>query len=280
MANPNFWYARRYKDYAEKTAHLSLIEHGAYTLLLDHYYESRSKSQAFALANGEANLNALFRVCRSQADDERDAIRSVVAQFFYIGEDGYLHNASADRELAKAANVSAARSEAGKEGAEKKKRKRETQAIDIAIDIAIAEANEQANASANDQQTATHTHTQIHTQPQQHQPLQPLEVGKPVVEARGSRLPPDWKPSQEDITFCQKTRPDLEVAEVASRFRDFWSALPGSKGRKTDWVATWRNWVRNEKQGNRRAPTTTPSRHSGFDSIDYSQGISKNGEII
>lgn len=277
MANPNFWYARRYKDYAEKTAHLSLIEHGAYTLLLDHYYESRSKSQAFALANGEANLSALFRVCRSQADDERDAIRSVVAQFFHPGEDGYLHNMAADRELAKAANVSAARSEAGKEGAEKKKKKRESQAIDVAI----AEANEQAKAeaiaSANAQQTATQTHIQSQTQSQQ--TLLPTEVAKPVVEARGSRLPTDWKPSQEEIAFCQKTRPDLEVIEVANRFRDFWVAQPGVKGRKSDWPATWRNWVRNEKQGNRRTPTTTPSRHSGFDDIDYRKGVSDDGRI-
>jgi hypothetical protein len=108
---------------------------------------------------------------------------------------------------------------------------------------------------------------------------EPDKEQKPKADARGSRLPADWKPEIHEIEFCQKTRPDLEVVEVANRFRDFWVAQPGAKGRKADWVATWRNWIRNEKQGNRRTPTTTPSRHSGFDLIDYSQGV-EDGKII
>lgn len=28
------------------------------------------------------------------------------------------------------------------------------------------------------------------------------------------------------------------------KFRDYWAAQPGQKGVKTDWPATWRNWVR------------------------------------
>ncbi|MGR9087307.1 MAG: hypothetical protein ACU841_09570 [Gammaproteobacteria bacterium] len=33
---------------------------------------------------------------------------------------------------------------------------------------------------------------------------------------------------------------------VFARFRDYWIAQPGAKGRKLDWQATWRNWVRSE----------------------------------
>lgn len=33
------------------------------------------------------------------------------------------------------------------------------------------------------------------------------------------------------------------IAEL-EKFRDYWAALPGQKGVKTDWPATWRNWVR------------------------------------
>src|SRR5205814_92454 len=28
------------------------------------------------------------------------------------------------------------------------------------------------------------------------------------------------------------------------KFRDYWIALPGAKGLKADWPATWRNWIR------------------------------------
>lgn len=39
-------------------------------------------------------------------------------------------------------------------------------------------------------------------------------------------------------------------------FFDYWIAQPGAKGRKLDWSATWRNWVRNEKL--QRVPRASP----------------------
>jgi hypothetical protein len=36
---------------------------------------------------------------------------------------------------------------------------------------------------------------------------------------------------------------------VAERFRDYWLAVPGARGRKADWGATWRNWCRRECAG-------------------------------
>jgi hypothetical protein len=41
-------------------------------------------------------------------------------------------------------------------------------------------------------------------------------------------------------------------------FCDYWRGIPGAKGRKLDWVATWRNWMRREHE--RR---TTNSRTNG-----------------
>lgn len=68
---------------------------------------------------------------------------------------------------------------------------------------------------------------------------------KPTASA--TRLPADWVPSDDDFDFCAKERADLAPLDVADRFRDYWIAQPGAKGRKLDWSATWRNWVRNEK---------------------------------
>lgn len=65
--------------------------------------------------------------------------------------------------------------------------------------------------------------------------------------ATATRLPADWTPSDDDINFCITERKDLTPSVVADRFRDYWVAQPGAKGRKLDWPATWRNWVRNEK---------------------------------
>jgi len=80
------------------------------------------------------------------------------------------------------------------------------------------------------------------------------EKSKAESLQRATRLPDDWVPSDELIEFCQQERPDLNHSEVAIRFRDYWIAQPGQKGRKTDWPATWRNWVRNEKAKARASP--------------------------
>lgn len=67
------------------------------------------------------------------------------------------------------------------------------------------------------------------------------------AEQRASRLPEDWVPSEDEIDFCKSERPDLNPRAVGEQFRDYWVAQPGAKGRKTDWTATWRNWVRNQR---------------------------------
>ena len=72
-------------------------------------------------------------------------------------------------------------------------------------------------------------------------------TSKAEAKATASRLPADWSASADDIAFCKAERPDLVPAQTEQRFRDYWIAQPGVKGRKADWPATWRNWVRNER---------------------------------
>lgn len=64
---------------------------------------------------------------------------------------------------------------------------------------------------------------------------------------RGSRLPTDWALPDDWAAWAKQTRPDLNPNETAQRFADYWHGIAGAKGRKADWLATWRNWVRNEK---------------------------------
>lgn len=72
----------------------------------------------------------------------------------------------------------------------------------------------------------------------------------PAPEARrdaslGRRLPADWEPTETERAWAAKERPDLDLVKEADKFRDHWSAKAGKDGRKTDWAATWRNWIRN-----------------------------------
>ena len=56
-----------------------------------------------------------------------------------------------------------------------------------------------------------------------------------------TQLPEEWK------SFCESKRSDLNPSDTFDAFRDYWIAVAGAKGRKSDWTATWRNWVRNQK---------------------------------
>lgn len=62
-----------------------------------------------------------------------------------------------------------------------------------------------------------------------------------------TRLGADLELSGEWEAFCRQERQDLDPEQTFARFKDYWIAKPGKDGRKTDWFATWRNWVRNQK---------------------------------
>lgn len=62
--------------------------------------------------------------------------------------------------------------------------------------------------------------------------------------SRASRLQADWQPSTEDMRWAIDARPDINVRLEVETFRDYWIAKPGKDGTKTDWSATWRNWIR------------------------------------
>lgn len=87
------------------------------------------------------------------------------------------------------------------------------------------------------------------------EPITIVEAKQP--QSRGTRLPADWKPSDDQIAFCKAERPDLHPVATGDRFRDYWIAQPGSKGVKLDWDATWRNWVRAEKAGGAKSANSS-----------------------
>lgn len=74
---------------------------------------------------------------------------------------------------------------------------------------------------------------------------------------RGSRLSPDWLPSQESITKIRDECPAVDSQREHPAFIDYWIAQPGQKGVKLDWDATWRNWMR-RKQGDAGNKKLTP----------------------
>jgi len=89
-------------------------------------------------------------------------------------------------------------------------------------------------------------------------------------KARGTRLPDGWQPDQALADWTRANAPAAANAVEVERFRDYWTAQPGAKGRKTDWAATWRNWARRcqeQAHGPQRGPaprSTTDDRVNGW----------------
>lgn len=73
--------------------------------------------------------------------------------------------------------------------------------------------------------------------------------------SHGTRLASDWTLPTTWAQFAQAERPDwsdVEIARQAETFADHWHSIPGQDGRKRDWSGTWRNWVRRQREFERR----------------------------
>lgn len=82
-------------------------------------------------------------------------------------------------------------------------------------------------------------------------------------QKRGSRLPTDWQPSDELRAWAIRERPDIpDIKRTIDSFTDYWRAKTGASACKLDWDATFRNWVRNERQTPRPRSSQSPVRET------------------
>lgn len=84
------YYERHLGDYAKDTGHLSMLEHGAYCLLLDRYYATEH-----GIPEDQAH-----RIARAKSRDERAAVDVVLREFFVL-EGGVWVNGRTEEEIVK-----------------------------------------------------------------------------------------------------------------------------------------------------------------------------------
>jgi uncharacterized protein YdaU (DUF1376 family) len=87
------FYKHHIGDYAQATAHLSFVEDAAYSRLIRKYYADEKPLPA--------DLKAVQRLVGARSRDEKEAVASVLEEFFTLEADGW-HNKRCDSELAKA----------------------------------------------------------------------------------------------------------------------------------------------------------------------------------
>jgi hypothetical protein len=96
-------------------------------------------------------------------------------------------------------------------------------------------------------------------------PLSPTSLPPPpaIDRKQGTRLPGDFQPTPEMVTWFREHCPHVDGRREHEQFGDYWRAKPGKDGRKLDWVATWRNWMRTAED--RAAPRRRAPRASTTD---------------
>jgi hypothetical protein len=74
------------------------------------------------------------------------------------------------------------------------------------------------------------------------------QPAKKVPATRGTRIPNDFHITEEMQTWFSANVTGISSRVELEKFIDYWTSQPGQKGVKTDWVATWRNWMRRASQ--------------------------------
>ena len=205
------YYQHNIGDYRRDTSHLSLVEHGIYRQLMDSYYLDEQPLCA--------DLAKLMRSHSVRTADEQQSLKNVLADFFELTENGYIHK-RCDEVIADYHGKS-----------------------DKARASAMARwgnKNKDSDANALPTQSKRNTNGMLTNN---HKPITSSSVAKAT---KGSRfdlqsIPEEW------ILFCRKERSDLNPTVVFEGFKDYWVSVAGAKGIKADWFATWRNWIRNQK---------------------------------
>jgi uncharacterized protein YdaU (DUF1376 family) len=195
-------------DYNKHTMHLSPIEDITYRRLLDMYYDT------------EAPIPIDIPWVSRRLRIESGIVKSILNEFFKYTENGYI-NSRADAEIAQYHGFIEKQKTNGIKGGRPKKTH------------GIPKPNPNLTQNNPKQETLT----------TKHKPLKELADRS----APATRLSEDWQLPDDWAIWAKQERPDLNPNKVADSFKDYWISQPSTKGKKTNWQATWRNWVRTQK---------------------------------
>jgi len=247
-------------DYLADTQHLTRDEHGAYLLLMMAYWRNGGP-----LIDDDRRLAAIVKA----SPEEWKGLRQVLAEFFLVAA-GFWSQKRLNEELSSSQERAEKAASKAKTAAEARWSQRPSDAPSNAPSNAQAFLKQcqvptkipknASNLSVNTPPTcqsavitapsnAPSNAQAMHKECPSPSPTSSLrsEVGERSLSQRGSRLPADWILPDEWAEWAKQARPDLIPINIAQRFADYWHGIPGTKGRKSDWLATWRNWVRSEK---------------------------------
>lgn len=200
-------------DYQRDTGDLSLVEHGAYRVLLDHYYTQECLP---------ADKEKCYRIARAFTQAEQAAVDNIIKRFFRADGD-VLRNKKADKEIIERKAFIDAQSERGKRGAAARWNKENSMAG--------------AMAQALPEQW-----------PDDGLPS-PSPSKRIKNKERGDKSPRFTPPTQDEVkNYCTERNNSVN----SQQFYDFYSAKDWmiGKNKMRDWRAAVRTWEQREDNSN------------------------------
>lgn len=227
------YYKRHIGDYAAATRHLSMIEHGAYTVILDVYYTHEAPLPA--------DIAAAARKVGARGKDEIQAVETILNEFFELTDKGWCHS-RCDREIAAMKEKSARNKVIGKSGGRPKKEtqtvsennpdgfQKETQTVSGESDS----ANPSHKPLATSQELSTNNMggsfedcgSNNSENPQKNHPKNQTCITK------------NFSPDEHGIRLAEKN--NLDLAVEMEKFVTHYQANGGSRA---DWQAQFRKWL-------------------------------------
>lgn len=251
------YYNRYPGDYARKTQDLSLVEHGAYTLLLDHLYGTQQVLPK--------NPVGLFRVTRAFTQEEQDAVLSVIKRFFVEVEDGYTNQRFEEERIKAKARIDAARENGKKGGRKQTQSQREPSGLGLG---SVSVSQQEPSGSAYHQSSTISHQSQTKTK-KEGKPAKPSAIACPQDVERSTW--DDWL-----LVRKAKRAPLTETAlnEIVKEANKAGVTL--DQALKT---CVKRNWVGFDSTWS-GAVQSRPTSHTGFSGKNYSEGIGDDGRIL
>jgi len=245
------YYERHLGDFVRDTAHLSMIEEGAYNRLLDRYYATETGIPA----------DQAHRVARARSKEEKLAVDVVLGEFFTL-KDGAWVKGRVEEEIAKAQVKIKAAQDNGKRGGRPKKEpvgsENETQKKPTGLPL----------GSENETQKKAHQtpDTNISTS-------QPSAVEKFLMRT-------DWQPSDHVAELARQSGAPLLDSDIPE-FMAHWLTKPDTKRTQAEWDKALLQCAKHRKLRAESEPVRSKQSSSGkptkFDPVAFVNQNSTGG---
>lgn len=249
------YFKRNIGDYHKKAGRLSILEHGAYTLLLDACYDR----ERFP------TMEEAIDWCWARSAEEIAAVTFVLSKFFDLVDGKYVQARIRD-EIASYHSMALKNKEIAEKREEAKRTKRASNSTNRAPVV---------NETAPNQEPLTTNH----------KPLEDQKTSAPA--SAGDLFPKFWKlyPNKKGKAAAEKAWAKLKVTDdlfnlIAQSLAKQCASQAWTKdgGQFIPHPATWLNGKRWEDEVPSNVHHLPSSRHTGFDQRDYKAGLTARGD--